>query len=475
MAQHLGAVHDPVVRDQLGHERALGVADVERQLVGEQLLALLGRLHRLLARPRGRDLLAQVDRLELGQALLDERERAGLGDRPHQHVGVRVAVPHHVRLGHERAERVAVDDRPLEAEREDQRLHVVGHLRHRPALGVAAVGAPVAAVIGGEQPPALVGQRLERREPDRAVQARPAVQQDQRAARAALVHVELDVADRDAHLASLRGTRVGRHAGRLVRMSRFQELLDRRAAECRLVPARALQSLDEAEAFVRERGLLTRVRDCYLPSLYEACHEEPYAPGRGGFGSWPRTKWWWAGALERPGIHMLKVHRGKNLLVTNEVAAALDPLCRAELARAEERDADAARLLRHLGAAGPSLLEDLQLELGLEPKRLRALRAQLEAAGALVGRQLVIYTDAGGHQHTSELARWDQVFPERPVAAGGLAELVVAGVRAAVVTPEQDVGAWFHRGWGAAADHVDALVDEARLERPEPGWIALAT
>src|SRR5919201_5117194 len=99
-------------------------------------------------------------------------------------------------------------------------------------------------------------------------------------------------------------------------MSRLWELRERRAYECRLTPDRALQTLDEAAAFVRDRGILTRTADCALPSLHEACHEEPYRPGAGGFGEWPRTKWQWFGRLaERPGLTALKVHRGKHLLV----------------------------------------------------------------------------------------------------------------------------------------------------------------
>jgi hypothetical protein len=50
-------------------------------------------------------------------------------------------------------------------------------------------------------------------------------------------------------------------------------LLERRAFECRLTPDRALESPDEAETFLLDRGLLTRTTDCALPSLYEACHE----------------------------------------------------------------------------------------------------------------------------------------------------------------------------------------------------------
>jgi hypothetical protein len=51
------------------------------------------------------------------------------------------------------------------------------------------------------------------------------------------------------------------------------ELEERRARECRLTPVRALETLDDAEEFLRDRGLLTRTGDSALPSLFEACHE----------------------------------------------------------------------------------------------------------------------------------------------------------------------------------------------------------
>ena len=93
------------------------------------------------------------------------------------------------------------------------------------------------------------------------------------------------------------------------------ELRERRAYECRLTPDRALESLDEAEEFLRDRGMLTRTADCSLPSLFEACHEEPYAPTKPGFGQWPRTKWGCSFVLPRiPGRYEFKVeHRPKPL------------------------------------------------------------------------------------------------------------------------------------------------------------------
>src|SRR6266516_5916411 len=96
------------------------------------------------------------------------------------------------------------------------------------------------------------------------------------------------------------------------------ELRERRAFQCRLTPGRALGSLEEADAFLRDRGLLTRTADCALPSLYEACHEDPYKPTSRGFATWPATKWPWFGELAGRGYLVAAVHRGKNLLVTGE-------------------------------------------------------------------------------------------------------------------------------------------------------------
>jgi len=239
------------------------------------------------------------------------------------------------------------------------------------------------------------------------------------------------------------------------RSSAAESLLERRAYECRLTPDRALDTLDEAEAFLRDRGLLTRTTDCALPSLFEACHEEPYAPDKPGFGQWPATKYSWFGELGARGYPILAVHRGKNLLVTEDVARLMDPICRAEIARMEADDPDWARLLGHLAEAGPSDLNDLQLELELKPKELKALRAPLERCGAIVSRALV-YEDP--HRHTSELARWDQRFPE-PSESGGLADLVVAGVRAAVVAPAAEIKRWFTWQWY----WDDAILEDERV------------
>jgi hypothetical protein len=252
------------------------------------------------------------------------------------------------------------------------------------------------------------------------------------------------------------------------------ELELRRVHDCRLRPERALESLHEAEAFLRDRGLLTLLPDCALPSLFAACHEEPYLAGKGGFADYPRTKYVWAFELrERPGCHWLRLRRGKGVLATGEAAALADPLCREELDRAEQgaRGEDARRLVAHLAAAGPSLLDEVKEELGLDSRRLRAARTALERVGAVVSVGATVPARSGGHLHTSELQRWDQRFPAPPPGPGGLGELVVAGVRAAVIAPEREARRWF--SWPLAAAAVDGLVEAGRLVRVD-GFLAAA-
>jgi hypothetical protein len=250
-----------------------------------------------------------------------------------------------------------------------------------------------------------------------------------------------------------------------------EELRKRRAYLCRLTPDRALESSEEASEFLSDRGMLTRTAGSALPSLFEACHEEPYAPGSRGFGSWPATKYpWYFELAERPNVHELKVHNGKSILLTDGNLALVDSICRSELARMEA-EAEWAPLLAHLAAAGPSTVADLQTELGLKPRELKSLRTPLERYGAILSRNLRVELPEGGHAHTSELVRYDQAYPDAR-GEGGIAELVVAAVRAAVVAPEREITrGWF--SWRQLLDDslVGRLVSEGRLERVEPGWV----
>jgi hypothetical protein len=250
-------------------------------------------------------------------------------------------------------------------------------------------------------------------------------------------------------------------------MPSLTDLRALRSRQCRLTPDRALGSLPEAEEFLRERGLLTRTTDSALPSLYEACHEDPFKPGSPGFGSWPATKWPWFGELAEHGYLISAVHRGKNLIVSDDVARLLDPICRAETERMRADDAGWRRLLDHLAATGPSSIDDLRTELGLKRQELRQLRAPLERCGAIVSKSLEV-TAGGKHLHSAVLSRWDQARPDAAGAADprrALADLVVAGVRAAVMAPERELRRWFSWPWYWSGTLVDDLVREGRLRR----------
>lgn len=246
-------------------------------------------------------------------------------------------------------------------------------------------------------------------------------------------------------------------------------LLAERDRALRLTPDRALADLAEAAAWIGERGMVTTTADCSLPSLFAACQEPPYQPGGRGFASWPATRYGWPLELSAAGtgVHSLAIHRGKRLLVSSVVAGMADPLARAALA-----DAPDLPLLRHLEAAGPSLVDDLQVELGLNAASLRRLRRPLERVGALVSRSVIVPAASGGHRHTSELMRWDQAFPDPPATAGGLAELIAAGVRAAVLAPPDELRTWF--SWPLPPGLVDELLERGLVARSDdpPGLVA---
>jgi hypothetical protein len=68
--------------------------------------------------------------------------------------------------------------------------------------------------------------------------------------------------------------------------------------------------------------------------------------------------------------------------------------------------------------------------------------------------------------HTSELARWDQVYAAGATdtePARALGDLIVASVRAAVVAPEREVRRWY--SWGGADTITGDLVRDGRLRR----------
>jgi hypothetical protein len=173
-------------------------------------------------------------------------------------------------------------------------------------------------------------------------------------------------------------------------------------------------------------------------------------------------------------VQPLKVHKGKLVLLSAEAAAAIDPLCRDALARAEDGELgpDAAAIVRHLKAAGPSSADDVKGELGAETKTFRAAREKLERAGAVVSRSAVTPGDVEGHRHTSTLARWDQSFTQRRRAPleRALDDLVLLGIRAAVVVQEDEPLGWF--AWPVSREVIRRLLETGRLSRPAAGWVA---
>ncbi len=243
-----------------------------------------------------------------------------------------------------------------------------------------------------------------------------------------------------------------------------------RAWHCRLTCDRWLVDLDDAQRFLEDRHLLTLTPDGALPSLFGACQPVADSSAR-GFAAWPDDKWWWDNALgERPGCIKTKLHRGKVLFLDQPAAHAVDPLCREEEARALAGDygPDAHRLTMFLDAAGPTLLDNVKSDTGLDAKELRAVRSRLEPRGAVVSREMTVDAASGGHRHVSELALWSHRHgPAAP--AGGLDELLHLAVRAAVLSPRSDTKRWF--AWTVKDPLIDALVEQRVLYEPKAGWL----
>ena len=229
---------------------------------------------------------------------------------------------------------------------------------------------------------------------------------------------------------------------------------------CRLEPKWALTSLEDAEDWVRDRGVVEVTPCCSLPSLHLAVHEAPYKPGSRGFGLYPATTWWWSFELAtHEGLHALKIHRGKTVLVTDDVARLADPPARAALAEAETGRLGELeqQLVRHLLTTGPGEVSDLRAELEVPARAFRGARERLERLGAIVSRPVEVEP----HGHSSLLSRWDHVFPNE--TAVGLEELLVAFARAAVVAPERELVRWL--SWPLPPGTVKRLVEDGRLRR----------
>jgi hypothetical protein len=158
------------------------------------------------------------------------------------------------------------------------------------------------------------------------------------------------------------------------------------------------------------------------------------------------------------------------------VAGLLDPVCRAEITRMRAAGPGWRWLLDHLAAAGPADIDDPRTELRLNRQELNALRAPLARCGAILARSRQV-TAGAGHQHASELIRWDQACPA-PAARltdprQALAGLIAAAVRAAVVAPERELRRWFSWQCYWTDGLIDGLLRDGRLRRVD-GHLAAA-
>ena len=207
-----------------------------------------------------------------------------------------------------------------------------------------------------------------------------------------------------------------------------------------------------------------------LPSLFGAC-EPRRDPNARGFAAWPDDKWWWDSALaERPGCLKTKLHRGKILYLDTVALGLVDGLCRVQEASAHagEHGSEAQRLVAFLQSAGPTMLDEVKANTGLDSGELRRVRARLEPRGAVVSRERTVDSASGGHRHVSELCLWSQCSPQA-TGHGGLGSLVHLAVRASVLAPRSEVRKWF--GWDVSGSVIDELVEEGRLSEPRAGWL----
>lgn len=239
----------------------------------------------------------------------------------------------------------------------------------------------------------------------------------------------------------------------------------RRVELCRLDPARRLVELDDAVSFLHDRGMLTLTPCCALPSLFGACHEEPHSPGTREYGIWPKTRWWWGGAVAATdGVTVAKLHRGKNLYLSTHVADLVDPLCREEVARALDGayGEDPRRLLAHLVDAGPATTDDIKVELGF--------RREAAPTGTFGARQARCDPVDGSHRRDRlrrrppAHRRASGVGPRAHDIAtvGPTARPPGAVVAAAVVLPERGARRALQWDLEAEADGVERL-DDGRL------------
>jgi hypothetical protein len=135
------------------------------------------------------------------------------------------------------------------------------------------------------------------------------------------------------------------------------------------------------------------------------------------------------------------------VLVTTAVAEVADTPARAALVDAEAGKLGKLeqRLVHHLAATGPGEIGDLRAELDSVPP-VPGCQGPSRAPGS----------------------RWDEVFPR--AAPGGVVDVLVAFVGAAVAAPEREIGRWLR--WLLPDGTIAELVASGRLHRLDGDLIA---
>jgi hypothetical protein len=239
---------------------------------------------------------------------------------------------------------------------------------------------------------------------------------------------------------------------------------DERSHRHRLLPGRALETLDQAAEFVEEMGIVVQTPHPHLPSLFGAAQGKPHTPGAGGFGQWPEHAWSWAGELaERNDILMTKILLGRRGLIHQRLWPALDAAVRDRSAAAGREDRDARAILDLLQQHGRVRSEDLRGLLdaaaGISPKRAQKIVAHLEALGVVLTEPALL----DNHKHTAFALLWQRRFPRPLSPRRGIDDLLASVMFAAGDAPEKEVLGWFAWPRDETAAALQALQSSAKI------------
>ena len=243
------------------------------------------------------------------------------------------------------------------------------------------------------------------------------------------------------------------------------ELQERRAFQCRLMPGRALRSLEEADAFLRDRGLLDAHGGLRVAELVLGVPRGSVQARQPGFRHVASDE---MAVVRRAGRARLPGHRDPRQEPARDrrgVHAPPDLPC---------GDRTHARCGPRLGRSCWTIRRRGTIQHRRRQVRPSGSRAGAEVAAGTAGavrrdHRALAAGDRRGTPASSELVRWDQAYP----GTGGtdanpgqaLKDLLAAGVRAEVVAPEPELRRWFPWQWYWTDTLVDDLIRQGRLRR----------